>query len=89
MEILNYEEQSPHSPVIGVFSVRLPAAKMIFHRLKLIRSKKGNLFVSFPAFSTNDEFGEKKYTPFIEMDKDKSAEFQTKVLEALKPFLRE
>lgn len=91
MEILNYDEQPPGGSSIAVFSVRLPQAGMTFHKIKLIRSKKGNLFLSLPSYGEsdpNDPFGKKTYHPYVEMTLDRKTDFQKKVLEALEPFLR-
>lgn len=90
MEILNYDEQPPTGNVVAIFSVRLPAAAMTFHKIKLIRSKKGNLFISLPSYAVDSmsEFGKKEYHPYVEMDEERKKEFQNKVLEAIKPFVR-
>lgn len=81
MEILNYiQSQSP--PVIATFSVTIPALKLTLHKLKVMRSKKGHLFISYPSWMQED-YGQKSYHPYIEFDLEKKKEFESKVFELL------
>jgi hypothetical protein len=88
MEILNYEEQPKGSFNISIFTVYLPNAHLSIHKVRLNRSKKGHLFISLPAFGIDQPDGSRKWQPYIEWFQEKGKEFNEKVLEALKPFLK-
>ena len=88
MEILNYREQPPSGSVVAIFDLTVPALGMIFRNWKLLRSKNGHLFPASPSFSYEDEQGQKKWSPLIEVNEKRKADFNKAVLEALQPFLR-
>lgn len=92
MEILNYDEKNASSSVLAEFSIYWgPQYGMTFHKWKLIRSKRGDLFVTGPSYSTEvmDGFVPKKeWHQMIEFSKEKNSAFQKKVLELLEPFMR-
>jgi hypothetical protein len=87
MEILNYEKQAAGGFTVAVFTVYLPSANLSLHKVRLNRSKKGNLFVSLPSFGVEQPDGSKKWMPYMEWSQEKGREFNEKVMEALKPFL--
>ena len=89
MEIENYNELPPGKSVIAEFSVYLPGAKMRIHKMKVLKNKHGGKYVGFPAYGVEQDDGRKKWMPFLEFTEEKAKEFQEKVLEALKPFMRE
>ncbi len=88
MQILNYCEQPPTGNIVAIFSVDLPAAGMTFHKLKLIKSKTGKMFISFPSWMEQDDMEKKSFFPYVEMTNERKIEFEKKVMEALEGFLR-
>lgn len=89
MQIENYEEQRKGGSVVAVFDLTIPALGFTCRRWKLMRNKKGGLFVTSPSFSTEDASGQKIWHKYVEVAENRSREFQKAVLEALKPFLKE
>ena len=89
MDIENYQEQARGMPTIAIFDLYLPKIHLRIHHMKLIRTKKGHLMLSLPSFSVDNADGTKKWTPYIEWSPEKAKEFNVKVMEALKPFLRD
>ena len=87
IEIQNYDEQPPTGNVVAVFSAYAPSAKITFHKLKLIRSKKGHSFVAMPSYMFTDSGGNKKFFPYVEMSKEVKEQFDKDVLKALEPFV--
>jgi len=90
MEIIDYSEQPPGKSTIAIFGVYLPALCMRIHKFRLIRLKNGKLLLGFPSFRTNSTTptGNAIYAPYFEFSTEKGQEFERKVMEALKPFLR-
>lgn len=84
MQIENYREQPPGGSVKAIFDLYLPVMKCTFRNLKLVQSKKGTCFVSFPAFSKELPDGKKEFVPYIEFEKERGSDFNRKVLELLK-----
>lgn len=82
MEILNYVV-SENPPTIATFSVHIPALKLHLHKLRVMRSKKGHIFISYPSWM-EDQHGTKKYFPYLEFEIEKKKEFEAKVFELLK-----
>jgi hypothetical protein len=90
MEIENYREQPAGGSVVAIFDIAWPAQfGLTFRNWKLIRSKKGNLFITGPSYSEVQHNGDKKWLPFIDFNKEKKESFEKKVLEALGPFLEQ
>lgn len=89
MKIENYREQPSEGNVLAIFDIYFETWQMTFRNWKLIRSKKGTTFVSGPSFSTTELNGEKKFHPLIEFTTEKKRDFETKVMEALQPFLEQ
>jgi len=89
MQIENYDEQHKGGSIVAVFDLTIPALGFTCRRWKLIRNKKGGLFVTSPSFSVDDGSGEKTWQKYVEVSESRSREFQKAVLEALKPFLKE
>lgn len=87
MEVLNYQPQLPGKSTIALFSVYIQSFRLTLHKLRLIRTKKGHLLVSLPAYSVDQPDGTKKWLPYIEFSAEKNKEFLEKVFEALKPFV--
>jgi hypothetical protein len=88
MEILNYCEQPSNGSIAAIFSLTIPALGMTFHKVKLIRTKKGGLMIAFPSYSEEQADGTKKWLSLIELSDARKTEFNKKVMEALNPFLR-
>lgn len=88
MEIVNYEEQPPGGFCLAIFTVYLPAAQLLIHKVRLNRSKKGHLFIGIPSFAVDQPDGSKKWHPILEWSAEKGKDFNEKVLKALEPFLK-
>ena len=88
MEILNYCEQPPTGNIVAIFSVDLPAAGMTFHKIKLIKSKTGKKFLSFPSWMQEDDMGKKTFFPYIEMTDERKMDFEKKVMAELENYSR-
>lgn len=88
MQILNFVDMLPGGSVLSEFSISFyPQKKVIYHKWKLMRSKKGALFISGPSFSVVEDDGTKSWHPMIEMEKEEKEDFQKKVLALLQPFI--
>ena len=70
------------SSVVATFTLYWDSAHVRFRNVKLIRSKKGKLFISFPSTKKDDQF-----LSLIEFDEEQRFPFQNKVLTLLEPFL--
>ncbi len=88
MQILNYQEQPPTGSVAAIFSLYIEGFGMTFHKMKLIRTKKGALMVVFPSFSNPKDDGTKTWHSLVELSENRKTEFNKKVMEALNPFLK-
>jgi hypothetical protein len=89
MEIENYREQPPNQPVVAIFDIAFSKPRRcVWHEWKLIKSKKGFLFLQEPSFSRVDEFGTRKWFPLIEFSSEDKKEFSNEIIELLKQFLR-
>lgn len=88
MEILNYSEQSPTGNTVAIFSLAIPAFGMTFHKLRLVRTKKGGLMVFFPSYGEPKEDGTKAWHSYVDLSENRRHDFNKKVMEALQPFLR-
>lgn len=86
--IENFREQPPGTSVFAIFDVYMPAAQCRYRQLRLIRSKQGKTFITFPAFGIAGDDGKKVYTPYIEYSKERQGEFFRLVEEALKPYIK-
>lgn len=87
MEILNWQDGL--DKVVGTFDIYLGSQWGItYKRWRLIRGKKGH-FLSAPSYGVDDGNGKKKWFPYIEMSPEKKHNFETKVMELVKPFLNE
>lgn len=83
MEIENYREELPGQAVIATFDVYLPKMQLNLRNFRLIKSKKGHLFVTPPSFKDKSLDGE-RWIPLIEFSRDKQKEFLNKILGRLK-----
>jgi hypothetical protein len=86
MQITNYYEQPSTGSVIAIFEAYSPKMKCHFRNLKLVRSKKGNYFVSFPAQGKDTSEG-KKYIHHYEFEGELQKKFHQEILDALAPYL--
>lgn len=87
MQILNYSDVIGKPSVIGEFDLYFVSWEMTLSKLKVMRSKKGHLFVSFPAWCEKFEDGTKKFHPYITFSDKKGADFQKAVKELLRDFI--
>lgn len=89
MKIENYREANPADKYVAMFDIYLGDQwGVTFKNWKLIRNKKGGLFISCPSYSVEDGEGGKKWHPFIEFTPEKKSNFEQKVMELLKEFAR-
>lgn len=86
--IQNYCDVIGKPNTVCTFDVYFPAWQMTIHTMKLMRSKKGGLFLVYPARCEKQEDGTFKFYPYLSFSKDRDADFQKKVLELLKEFTR-
>lgn len=89
MEIQNYDEQPATGPVVAIFDFTIPALGFTCRRWKLMRSKKGGLFITSPSFSKEGSNGEKVWSKYVEVSENRSRDFQRAVLDALKPYVKD
>lgn len=90
MEIVNYSQQAAGTSTVAIFSVYLPALQLTIHKFRLIRVKSGKLIIGYPSYRTDQTtpMGKAVYSSYLEFSKEKGLEFETKVMQALEPFLR-
>ena len=86
MKVENFHELSPVGPIVASFDVYIPSLKMTIHNVKLIKSKRGNVFPSMPSYSKTNEAGGKSYHPVISFSPEKEKEFVALLWEELKPY---
>ena len=87
IRIENYRSENQGS-TIAIFDIYLEKLQLTLRNWKLIRTKKGQLFVSAPAFGQphpTDEFVKKTWIPYVEWSEERNKDFQAKVLEAVRP----
>lgn len=81
MEIREYTPGN--SPVVGEFSVYMPKMKLTMRRLRVVRSKAGNLFISMPQYKgVHDD-----WLSYCSWDESADKIFKDRVMEAVKPFI--
>lgn len=91
MRIENFKEMPMSSPgqTVGSFDVVFTPEEMMFFPLpisalcnmKLVKSKKGNLFISRPSYkSTDDATGDAVWKEIVVVPKEMSKTFQEKML---------
>lgn len=88
MEIKNYREQPPGSNIVAIFDLYSPKTTETRRQIKLMKSKAGSHFLSFPSFSIEDEQGKKNWHAYSEFAAEKQKEFCEAIFEALLPFVR-
>lgn len=89
MEIQNYDQQHTPGPVVAIFDFTIPALGFTCRRWKLMKSKKGGLFVVSPSFSKESTNGEKTWYKYVEVSEARSRDFQRAILDSLRPFTKE
>ena len=86
MKVESFRDGSPADKFVAIFDVYIPALQMTLANLKLLRSKNNKLFIAFPSYCTEDEMGQKKWTPYIQFSREKKFEFEKAVMEELQQF---
>jgi hypothetical protein len=87
MEIVNYREGTPSDKYVGIFDIYLGSVWGVTYRnWRLVHGKHG-LFISGPSFSVGEP-PDKKYFQYIEFSAEKKKDFENKILDLLKPYLR-
>ena len=88
MQILNLKEYAATQNVLASFDAYSDKMRLTFRHLRLIRSKKGHLFIAFPCQSIEIGEGKKQYVKHYEFDGQIQKDFEKSILEALKPYVR-
>lgn len=95
MKIENYCETSqntvPKPYHLAEFSVSIPALGLTIHKFRLLRAKNGGYYFTAPQYflpNPDDPNGKKLKYPFIEFTGERKADFEKKVMELLKEFVR-
>lgn len=84
MDIINYKDVPGNASIVAEFDLYMPTSNMTFHKLKVVRSKKGGIFIGLPTWGEKLEDGTKKYHPYISFSKAKNESFQKAVIDKLK-----
>jgi|HubBroStandDraft_4_1064222.scaffolds.fasta_scaffold01225_16 hypothetical protein len=73
MEILNFCEHAPGSHTVAIFSVYIPESQLTIHKMRLIRSKKGVLFLTLPSYRSEQTDPTQKpvYLPYFQFSQEK------------------
>ncbi len=87
MQILNFKDITGKPNTVAEFDVYVPEREITFNMMKLIRTKKGALMVSFPCRCEKTDDGKYIFHPYVTLAKRKHDEFQKEVLELVKAFL--
>lgn len=87
MDILNLVEEPKGKATIATFTVYIPALQLSIHQMRLVKTKNGNLMVSFPSKANKQPDGSFQFTPYLEMGKDRWKDFQEQCLKVIKPSL--
>lgn len=88
MEILNFRDVPNDPYTIGTFDIYFgPKSGMTLKKYKLLRSKKGHIYFSGPAYRVDFPDGSKKWEPYVEFNEERGKDFKDAVMEALKPFM--
>lgn len=88
MEIQNFCPCDKGS-AIATFDVFAPKMQMTFRNIKLILTKKGHHFVSFPSFVVGESFSDKKtYEKYYFFHGDLQKQFEAEILKLLEPYLK-
>lgn len=99
MQILNYQDIIGKNNQIAEFDLYCPSINipmkngkflvidMTYYHLKVMRSKKGHLFVTFPSKATKLEDGTFKFHPHLAISEHNNPDFQKVVKELLRDFL--
>ena len=83
MKIEDFENTDGSTSTLATFTIFWDAAHVRFRKVKLIRSKAGKLFISFPSTKIGDAF-----VSLVEFTEDQRFPFQNKVLTLLEHFLK-
>jgi hypothetical protein len=99
MQILNYQDIIGKPNAIGEFDLYCPSVNipmksggflvvdMTFNHLKVMRSKKGHIFVTFPSKAEKLEDQTFKFHTHTALGEKSNVEFQREVLRLLEDFL--
>lgn len=94
VQIINYDEHQAGGSIVSEFSV-IVSGDGVFPKsrtmnfIKLLRSKKGKLYLAFPAKGIQRDGGKTDWIPYDFLPKEDDEELRKKIMEALKPFVKE
>lgn len=87
MRIENFRDGQGRGNILCEFDIVLEDSwGTVYHNWRLIRGKTGSRFISGPSYGVNTDNGTKKFCPFIEMKREKKAEFEDAVMKELQHF---
>ena len=86
MRIADWKDGAQGTNIIGEFCLFDDKTGFFMNFLKIIRSKKGSLFLAMPNKGIKDEMGQTTWVPYYGYSEQRSRSFQEKVLELAKPF---
>jgi hypothetical protein len=88
MQVIDYTPALPGQWYIAEFSIYFSGWGMTFHKWKLRQSNKGTYWVQGPSYGLEGNYGNKEWHPYIDFIGDKKKEFERKLIEQLKVFLK-
>lgn len=88
MEIENFRESNPADKEACTFDIVLGNGFILYNR-KLIRGKKGGLFLSWPRYPNDEPTGEKKWLDWEGFSTpQQKKDFEQQVMKELEPYLK-
>ena len=88
IRIENYREQPAGTNVVAYFDVYFPKSTEIKRNIKLIKSKQGTHFLSYPSFSIENDNGEKVWNKFYEFSPEKQKELDNLILDEISSLVK-
>lgn len=82
VEISNFNRMDDGGAVLAEFSVYMPKMFLQLNKVRVIRSKKGDLFVTAPAFKKEED-----WIPYFRWGDAATKAFNLQVMDAVKPLL--
>lgn len=88
LEITYYtRSKDSSSKTVAEFGVRVVEWDITFDKMKLVRSSKGNLFVSAPSYKAQKPDGSDEYKPYWFLSEDKKRRFFDTALKTVNEYI--
>jgi hypothetical protein len=88
LEITYYtRSKDSSSKTVAEFGIRVVEWDITFDKMKLIRSSKGNLFVSAPSYKAQKPDGSDEYKPYWFMSEEKKRRFFDTALKTVNEYI--